>query len=319
VLVLHASLARVQLIGMSLLHMAVIQAPGSGQCPRHCTSMCRASGFASLWGFGSSLVDSVAKNATTLVNTIVETDWQKELADIQQGLKEDTQQIEETVERRLGWQRADGAGTSEGGSNARDASSGSPPGAHGGLGFSLAALGQSFVTGTTELFEQVRVVSVAVQYWPCRSAGHGGFVLTSARFAPVVALRQPSATALHEAPVITIIGIRSTRAVTTLPHSTATCVAWHLCLFASTLLRLSVLTFGCRPSLLNATSGKAWAHPSSLVIIGHDLHPCTVGASYLISVDLHWYSGWRLSSVKYQSGDTELLRLDDAPPICILL
>jgi hypothetical protein len=107
-------------------------------------------------------VDSVAKNATTLVNTIVETDWQKELADIQQGLKEDTQQIEETVERRLGWQRADGASTSEGGSNAREASSGSPPGAHGGLGFSLAALGQSFVTGTTELFEQVRVCRFSI-------------------------------------------------------------------------------------------------------------------------------------------------------------
>jgi hypothetical protein len=102
-------------------------------------------------------VDSVTKNATSLVSTIVETDWQKELADIQKGLKEDTQQLEHQVERGLGWQRPAAAGAAGEDEQGGDGAAHSPSGARGGLGFSLAALGQSFVTGTTELFEQVPI------------------------------------------------------------------------------------------------------------------------------------------------------------------
>ena len=51
------------------------------------TCFCSSGGGFSLWGFGSQLVDSVTQNANQFVSTIVETDWQKELADIQKELQ----------------------------------------------------------------------------------------------------------------------------------------------------------------------------------------------------------------------------------------
>lgn len=101
--------------------------------------LCSLGGF-NLWGFGSALVENVTQNATTFVNTIVETDWQKELNDIQEGLRTETEELEHQVGRQLGIAN-DGAGTS---------SASQEDGA-----MSIADLGRRFISGTAEIFQQV--------------------------------------------------------------------------------------------------------------------------------------------------------------------
>jgi len=48
------------------------------------------------------MLENVTQNATSFVSTIVETDWNKEFQEIQEGLREDTQTLENEVEKKLG-------------------------------------------------------------------------------------------------------------------------------------------------------------------------------------------------------------------------
>jgi hypothetical protein len=102
---------------------------------------CSSSGF-SLWGVGSSLVDSVTQNAKDFVSTIVDTDWQKELSSLQEELKHDMHG-EDSAQQHS-------ARVPEGEAHTSHRAQDSP-------GFSLASFGKSLATGTAEIFEQVRI------------------------------------------------------------------------------------------------------------------------------------------------------------------
>lgn len=114
---------------------------------------CRGGGF-SIWGFGSSVLENVTQNATSFVSTIVETDWNKEFQEIQDGLKEDTQTLEHEVEKKLGISNAKGEY-----STARE---GAPKKAGEAPGF-ISDFGRRLVHGTTEIFQQVRPTHHACQ------------------------------------------------------------------------------------------------------------------------------------------------------------
>jgi hypothetical protein len=105
---------------------------------------------ASLWGFGASVLGNVQKNTTTFVNTIVETDWKKELQDIQEGLRNETVELEKDIGAKLGLNAAQ-SDTADG--NATRAA----PGAPDADGVSIADIGRRFLTGTAEIFQQVRM------------------------------------------------------------------------------------------------------------------------------------------------------------------
>lgn len=104
---------------------------------------CRGGGF-SIWGFGSSVLENVTQNATTFVNTIVETDWNKEFQEIQEGIKEETQTLEHEVEKKLGINHANG----------ESATSRAVPGQQD-TGGMITEFGRRLVTGTAEIFQQV--------------------------------------------------------------------------------------------------------------------------------------------------------------------
>jgi hypothetical protein len=95
-----------------------------------------------LWGLGSSLVENVTQNATSFVNTIVETDWQKELSDIQEGLRTETAELEQHVGRQLGIEGSESGPTAW----AQDQDG----------AISIADLSRRFISGTAEIFHQVR-------------------------------------------------------------------------------------------------------------------------------------------------------------------
>eukprot|EP00892_Ulva_mutabilis_P005022 jgi/Ulvmu1/2892/UM146_0034.1 len=105
-------------------------------------------GSFSLWGFGSSVLENVTQNATSFVSTIVETDWNKEFQEIQEGLKEDTQTLEHEVEKKLGINHSKG----ESSATTREADGENAGEAHG----FITDFGRRLVHGTAEIFQQVR-------------------------------------------------------------------------------------------------------------------------------------------------------------------
>ena len=76
------------------------------------------------------------------MSTIAETDWTKELADIQASLKEDTHALEHSVAAIA----------------ARELSADPAAASTSAEAFSLTRIGQSLVTGTREWIEQARGV-----------------------------------------------------------------------------------------------------------------------------------------------------------------
>ena len=102
-----------------------------------------AMAFSSLWGLGASVLGNVQKNTTTFVNTIVETDWKKELQDIQDGLRTETEELEKDIGTRLGVSQSESVERSA-------------PAETDAEGVSIADIGRRFLTGTAEIFQQVR-------------------------------------------------------------------------------------------------------------------------------------------------------------------
>lgn len=112
--------------------------------------VCSSGGGAfSLWGLGASVLGNVQKNTTTFVNTIVETDWKKELQDIQDGLRSETIELEKDIGSKLGIAPTQ---TDTTGSTASRAAPAAPETD----GVSIADIGRRFLTGTAEIFQQVR-------------------------------------------------------------------------------------------------------------------------------------------------------------------
>jgi hypothetical protein len=106
---------------------------------------------------GSSLVESVTQNANDFVSTIVDTDWQKELSSLQDELKSEVREGNGT-----GQSSARAVPESRGTAHVTHSRSDSP-------GFSLASLGKSLVTGTAEIFEQVRSAAAVFADMPTDS------------------------------------------------------------------------------------------------------------------------------------------------------
>lgn len=92
------------------------------------------------------MLENVTQNATSFVSTIVETDWNKEFQEIQEGLREDTQTLENEVEKKLGISHAKREA-----STTREAS-GPKPGEAAGI---ISDFGRRLVHGTAEIFQQV--------------------------------------------------------------------------------------------------------------------------------------------------------------------
>lgn len=80
------------------------------------------------------------------MNTIVETDWNKELQEIQEGIKEETQTLEHEVEKKLGINKGPGAAST---SRAAGGQQSDAPGM-------ITEFGRRLVHGTAEIFQQVR-------------------------------------------------------------------------------------------------------------------------------------------------------------------
>jgi hypothetical protein len=102
-------------------------------------------GAFSLWDLGASVLGNVQKNTATFVNTIVETDWKKELQEIQDGLRNETVELEKDIGTRLGMAPA----------QQDSAESISTRAAAEPDGFSFADIGRRFLTGTAEIVQQV--------------------------------------------------------------------------------------------------------------------------------------------------------------------
>lgn len=92
----------------------------------------------------------MTENANSFVSTIVDTDWQKELASLKDELKDDL---------KAGHAAAGDAVADEGGDaaqgNASRSAAAAGSAAAGEQAFSFANLSRSLVTGTAEIFEQV--------------------------------------------------------------------------------------------------------------------------------------------------------------------
>lgn len=109
--------------------------------------MCSSGGGAfSLWGLGASVLGNVQKNTSTFVNTIVETDWKKELQEIQDGLRTETAELEKDIGNKLGIAPAE--------QDTTDSSTRAAPGAEAD-GVTIADIGRRFLTGTAEILQQV--------------------------------------------------------------------------------------------------------------------------------------------------------------------
>ena len=95
-------------------------------------------------------MQSVTQNANSFVSTIVDTDWQKELASLKDEIKDDLQ---------AGQAAATDAGVVDAHDAARSRSAQGTAvheaAAPGGTAFSFATLSKSLMTGTAEILEQV--------------------------------------------------------------------------------------------------------------------------------------------------------------------
>lgn len=92
------------------------------------------------------------KNTSTFVNTIVETDWQKELQEIQDGLRSETAELEKDIGTKLGIAPAEKDTTDSSTTRAAPATAETD-------GVSIADIGRRFLTGTAEIFQQVCTAS----------------------------------------------------------------------------------------------------------------------------------------------------------------
>lgn len=100
-----------------------------------------------MWGLGASVLGNVQKNTSTFVNTIVETDWKKELQEIQDGLRNETAELEKDIGAKLGITPSQIVST--------ESSTRAAPAAAEADGVSIADIGRRFLSGTAEIFQQV--------------------------------------------------------------------------------------------------------------------------------------------------------------------
>lgn len=96
----------------------------------------------------------MTQNATSFVNTIVETDWNKELQEIQDGIREETQTLEQEVEKKLGITNAKGESTV---SRAVPGQKTETAG-----GGTITDFGRRLVSSTAEIFQQVLALILAI-------------------------------------------------------------------------------------------------------------------------------------------------------------
>ena len=133
-------------------------------------ALCSSTGW-SLW----NLVDNVAQNANSFVDTIVSTDWQKELATLHDDLKEEVRHSHEGHAQagpdsatRAGALPEDAPGAEQSPSSDQQDTEEAGPARQ--SGFSFAHFGQSLLTGTTEILEQVCAVASPLRLCNPRAA-----------------------------------------------------------------------------------------------------------------------------------------------------